>query len=79
MRHAAQHASEMRMALRIAVDALEKIQAGRPTTGSDLDATWKLLWSSEKVLLRIMPALCTDIHLAAEHDGIAHCRRHISL
>jgi hypothetical protein len=31
-----------------AVDALKQIQAGRPTTGSDLDATWKLLWSSEK-------------------------------
>jgi hypothetical protein len=32
------------------VDALKQIQAGRPTTGHDLDATWKLMWSTEKVL-----------------------------
>lgn len=31
-----------------AVDALEKSQAGRPTTGRDVDATWRLLWSTEK-------------------------------
>lgn len=34
-----------------AVDALEKAQAGRPTTGRNVDATWRLLWSTEQVLL----------------------------
>ncbi len=33
-----------------AVDALAKVQDGRPTTGTEVDATWKLLWSTEKVL-----------------------------
>lgn len=34
--------------MRFAVDALEKVQAGRPSTGTEVDATWKLLWSTEK-------------------------------